>query len=641
MAIRNANEKPYGVFSEGVDDTTVIGSPDTRGTLSRGWNTDLVDDSLCKKRNGFISNHAAWSTRRIRGGFEYKKSDGTLEQLLYGEASTLTGISGILGKVNGTSTPTTITSGLLDGVKPTFLQFRTLTFIFNGINNLVYNGVTTRQIGINAPSVGPTLITTIPGDLNTSGSYIWVYTYRNSTLGSESSPSLPSEIIPVGDDAATSGARFSVNPGDSSLADTIRVYRTTSGGQTFFVEQDLAISATSFDSILSDASLGNELELDNSRLDSPGKFAIINDSRMIVGGFTNNPNRLRFSKVGINGPMPESFQAADFCDCNQNDGDQIVGLGVAGTTVIVVKERSVGKLVKIATSSFGLERTGSQKYIYEEISNGVTGLSHHTIVSQDGLTVWMGRDDFYGTDGSNIYRLGKRVRNTLKSLNFSQAHKFSVINKTDTQQLIWSVCRPGEVEPDFQFMGHYRNAGKLAFTYYKPGTNTTTHPGLQAASLFEVTLNKEKKIWFGASSATGLSFQMDTGTSDNTAAIYWDVRLPWEDGGRPAAKKMFHSNYVFAAGAGVAPNNTLTNTFEQDLTEDTIVETATTTLTSTVTNWAAANWGAFNWAKVIFSPIPFFPHVSAHYGRYGYSNTFADQPVAIKATTAVHQSFSI
>jgi hypothetical protein len=642
MGIRNPNYGKLISFIKGTDDTTAVGSPDLTGTLSKAHNTDLVDDSLAKKRSGYTPQNAAWGTRRIRQGFNYTKTNGTSEILLYGEGSTITGTSGILGKQNGTGVPTTILSGLADNIKPTILQFRNLAFIFNGKDDFLYDGISTRQIGISQPASAPTFVSNISGNLNNSGSYLFAYVYVNSSTGAQSSPSLPSAIFTTTDSLA--GIRIQVTAGDSVTADKIWIYRTVSGGNVFFKDGEININETIFNSTNSDGSLGNEMELDNSRLSEKVTYAVVNDNRIFVAGFKSNPSRIQYSKIGLGGSMPESFQALDFIDCNINDGDIILGLVQSGTTTIVLKQRSVGRLVRVDAIQGGLERQGSQKYLYEEISNGVTCLSGHVTAMIDNVVAWLGKNDIYATDGVTIYRLGKRIRNTLNALNFNQFYKFSGITKTDTQQIMFSVCRPGAIEPDFQFVGHYRNfqaTQEVAWTYYTPGVDSTIHPGLRASCLFSGTENNTTTFYFGCSDAVGLFYKMNDGGNDNTKGIYWDIRTPWEEEQHSTIYKVFHSYYAFIIGSGNTANNTVTHTFEEDCDEDVIVRTKTTTLSTSTTLWNSSNWNQFNWSSLKFKLLTFFPKRRAFFGRYGVNNIFADQPIAIKGIGRVTQLDSV
>lgn len=639
MSIRASTGKRFEIFSAGLDNSSALDSPEIKGSVSVAKNTDFISSDLAAKRNGYVSQFT-WGTRRIRGGYEYRSFNGTIERLLYGEDATPTGFSGTLGKQNGTGTPTTITSNLADNVKPCFAQFRSLVFLFNGRENLIYVNGATRAIGITPPNNAPTFNSNISGSLNASGSYLYCYAYYNTTTGARSSPSPASAAMTT--TASLAGIKINVTAGDSNTADKIQIYRSIDGGSTFFREAQIAISSTTYESTVADLDLTTEMETDDSQLPEAGKFAVVGDNRVFVAGFSSNPNRIHYSKIGIDGSMPESYQAADFIDCNINDGDQIVGLGMLGDTPIVLKEFSVGRLVRTQTSQQGLERTGFPKYVYEQISTEVSGVSHHSILSNDNLCIWLGRDDVYATDGVKIYRMGWRILESIQAINFNQSHKFSAINKKDSKQLIFSVARLGASEPDYQLVGDYKygmvseGRGMLRWSTYEPGSNTSTHPGLQAASLFEVTINKQRYIWFGSSSNTGKVFQMDLGTSDNSLGIYWDLRLPFDGYGSPNQEKMFHSYYILAANAGVTPNNVLNITWEEN-DSDISVETDSYTFTDSSAVWNTPTWNNFNWATAAFEPFTYHPHKKAYFGRFGVNNTYADQPIAIKAISAVAQ----
>jgi len=635
MSIRDAAGNQYLSFIEGVDNTTAIGSTSLAGTLSLADNTDLVDESLCKKRPGYVID-TTWSTLNIRSGLEYKNINGNRQKLVFGEASTLTGSSGIWGTYTGNSTPTTLRSGLLDGTKPSVFQYRSLSFFFNGRENILYDGTSVRQIGIDAPASAPSFISNTTGNLVTSGAYLFAYSYYNTQTGAESNLSPISQTFTAGSHSFTTGINIRIVPGDSTTADRIKVYRTVSGGSVLFLEDTIALTSVNFQSTTLDAGLGTEAELDNSRLSEPAKFGGVIDNRIFAGGFASNPNRIQYSKVGISGPMPESFQALDFIDCNINDGDRVLGIGKAGDSPVVVKERSVGRLVRVASETGGLERQGSVKYIYEEISAEVTGLSHHLIISLDNIVIWLGRDDIYGTDGTNIFRFGKRVINSIRGLDFNLSHKWSAIVKTGSKQILFAVTKAGKTECDYQFVGHYRNFPKIAFSFYTAGPNTTTHPGLVVGSFFQATVNGLTKVYFGSAQASGKIYQMDVGDNDDTLGIYWKMALPWDGGAQKAAKKHFHSYYLFAAGSGVSPNNTIVHTFETN-TNETVVKTATSTLIGTNPLWHTAIWHEFNWASVSFNPLKFFPNKKAYFGRYGFNNIFANQPVAVRALAGVWQ----
>lgn len=643
MPIRTPSSFKPITFAKGVDNTTEVDSPDIQGTLSVGLNTDLVSDSMAIKRQGYtVVNSSAWSTRKIRSGINYQPESGSAKRIVYGEATTKTGSSGIVGYINGTSI-TTISSGLKDTYKPVFLQFRNLLFFFNGYNDFVYDGTNVKQIGITPPANAPVFSSYTTGELVADSSYLWAYTYYNSATGAESTPSDPSVAVATGSTSGFQGVVHTVLPGDSTTADTIRMYRTTAGGATFFLAGTAPISATSFTSIDADATLGAELELDNSRPIGYARYTTTCNNRIFLAGFTSNPNRIHYSKIGQTGPMPESFQADDFVDCNLNDGDIIVGVGVINDTVIVQKQRSLGRLVRIDAQVGGVEVGGSNKYVYEEISNEVEGTTHHCMGTFSGMLAWVGSKEIYATDGNRLYRLGQRILNTLDTLNYNYTDKWSVITKLDTKQIIWSVTRSGMTEPDFQIVGHYRyfeRSGELAFTFYSPGTDTTTHPGLQAGCFFPAQESGQVVYYFGNSSGDGRVYKMDTGTNDNTKGIYWDLRTPWFSGNIPEALKTFHSYYLFAAGKSGATYS-VTQGFERDRTESIVASTSSSLSGTGTSQWGVGTWGNFTWGGVRYTPIRFFPKLKAYYGRYSLTNFNADEPVVVQSIKGIVQVESI
>ncbi len=619
-------------FKLGVDNTTVIGDDALLGTLSEAFNTDLINDVLCRKRFGY-QTVATWDTKKIRQGFEYTTPGGAKEVLLFGQDSAPTGTSGVLGKQNSTSTPTTLLSGLADGNKPTILQFGAYGFFFDGVNDSIYDGTNFRQIGITEPTVAPSSNTLIPGSLNSAGSYLFVYTYFNSSTGAESSPSPPSDIIVTGTTAATQGITINITAGNATTADKIKVYRTVSSGGTWFLDGETTIASTTYDSTISDAVLGTELEQDNTR---PPKALIATsaDNRLFIVSALNK-SRIQYSKIGLSGPMPESFQVSDFVDCGTNDGDEIVALGKTNSTVVVIKKRSCGRLIPIDTQTSGLERFGSQKYLYEEISRETTGLTKDTLIALDTAVVWLGEDDIYITDGLNVKRIGGRILTTLKTLNLSKKHLFSGVNNPETKQIFWSVCLNGDTEPNFQIVGHYQALPQVSFTFYSPGTDTSTHPGIRAASLFRVTENNKSRLFFGNSNGNGKFYRMGAGDNDDSSGIYWSVKLPWRAGKDPSRLTVFHSFYTFASSGGAA--NELTHTFESDLNEQVIV--TEDTVVPGLVAWNSSDWGDFTWAgSVAFSPQKFFPRTRCYWGRYGFSNIDADQPFLVQSITAITQA---
>jgi len=636
MATLNRQYKPKRNFSNGVDNTTPLESEEIFNTLSEGLNVVMADSNILQTRPGYVGVTTAKSNYNVRNGIQYTKSDGTKEHIVYLESTTVTGSSGILGRVVVGGAIVDITTGLPDGIKPCLVQAGPLLFIFTGISDLIYDGTSTRQIGITEPSVAPSLNSLTSGNLNDGGFYVYTYKYRNSVTGAQSSPSLPSPTLTAGTQAAgTNGIKITITPGDSDTADTIDVYRTASGGTIYFFEGSTTIDATTYTSQSSDAGLGDQLELDDSRLPEAAKFAILADNRLFVGGFPSNKSRIQYSKIGINGSMFESFQIADLVDCNINDGEVVVGLGMIGTKVGVVKETKIGKLLPLDLSIGGLETGGSKKYLYRGLSDPCTATSFHTIFSIGDNMAWLGRDNVYMTDGFVVKAVANRIRNTIRTFNFDQSYKFSVYEYLYPSQIILSVVRNGELEPDYQIVGHYSSGTSVAWTMFGPGVDPTTHPGLPISCLWSAIINGLQEPYFGSSNSNGKVCQYGIGTNDDSDPIYFLVKDQWEVGKDAIGLKGFQSvNYLATTGAA-SPTNTLTNTWEENG-RDYVVKSEVATIT-TSTKWNSGKWNTFKWAGSKYSLIRFYPNRKAYLGRFGFYNSTIDSPMAIKSMRIIYR----
>jgi len=630
MATKSKQYLPTRTFINGVDNTTPLESENIANTLSECLNGEMINADIIKTRNGYTTVTGAKGNYIPREGIDYIKPDGTIETIVYLVSTTATGNSGILARKNGT-TLDSIKTGLPDGIKPCMLQVRTALFVFTGEEDFQYDGTTTKQIGIDAPTVIPTIHSNISGDLNIDGHYLYVYTYYNTLSGAESSPSLPSATLDAG---ANGGITIQITPGNS-LSDQIKVYRTVSGGSIFFLDGTADIDATTYESTISDAVLGDELEIDNERLPEPAKFAILLDSRLFVGGFASNPNRIHHSKIGINGSMFESFQATDFIDCDLNDKDKIIGLGLIDTKVGVVKEKKVGKLIPLDLTIGGLETGGSTKYLYRRLSDDCTGTNHHSIFEVAGKMGWLGKDNIYMTNGVDVVPIASRIRDTIRSLNKDQAYKASSVVISSNLQIIISATREGKTEPDYQLIAHYQNYPVIAWTMFSPGPINSSHPGLPIASIWETTINNQTEHYFGSSNSNGKVCRYNYGTNDDGDPIYFRVKCQWEPGRDAMMLKSFHSIKYLATTNSASPDNILNNTWEENGSES-VVKTETATIT-TSTKWATAKWATFKWAGLIYSAISFFPNRKAYVGRFGFYNDDLDAQFAIKAMRLLYR----
>jgi hypothetical protein len=528
MSRRNhVEELEYGdVF--GMDTT----SPVSALAFKTGWvrdarNCDVGLYGGYFKRYGYTAQlSSAWGSRTITGGIEYKSSAGTQRKILYG----IDGTDGRFGYIDAGAV-TNILTGLSKLVRPGFVQFGDLLYFFNGVDTpKVYDGSATRQVGITAPTNAPSAAQNTSGSLTQLGSYLCAYTYYNSVTGAESSPSPITTVALTG---ANDQIDLTVDAGSATTADTIRFYRSGANGRQLFLDGTNAINDTTYSMTIADSALGDAMELDNSRipdLASGAKYPAVAQNRIFL--VTGN-NEIRHSKIGQSGAMGESFEVKAAVDTQGRNGgnDRLVGIGSANDIPFALKEKSIGRLDAVGIPDNQLS-TDNVIYIYRELSDKIGAVSHWAAVEVEGELVWLSYDNVYATDGQRIRPVADAIQATIRGLGFGsgQVANLSAINDRKHKRLYFQVYLTSAAStPDYVLVGNYARRGEggaLSFrwTWYTPGTNTTTHPGIRAASYFAVTgTDGAQEVWFGNTVLNGQVYRMNDGHSDATLGIYMKI----------------------------------------------------------------------------------------------------------------------
>ena len=613
------------------------------GYVRAAYNCDLGLVGGYSKRNGFSEQlSSAWTGKSITGGIEYSSSSVSRRQVIFGTDGTAAG--GVLG-YNDAGTPTSILSSLSGTTRPGLVQFRNLLFFYNGADTpKVYDGSGTRQIGITAPTNAPTLSPGTTGNLTQLGTYVYAYTYYNSATGAESSPSPLSAVTTLS--GANDDFTLTISAGSATTADTTRIYRTVANGNILYLAKEVAISSTSTVDTASDASLGVQLEEDNSRIDdwsSTAKYPTVAQNRVFL---RTDANEVRYSKIGQSGAMPESFEATAFVDTMGANGtnDAIVGLASANDIPIVLKQSSIGRLTPIGQPSPDLA-FDNVRYIYEELSNTTGAVSHWGAVQCLNELVFLSRDNIYATDGQRVRPVGDAIQATIRGLGFtaSQSLRISAANNTRKRQIYFAVfATSASATPDWVLVGDYQQVGedgraRFRWTIDTPGTDTDANPGIKAGCMFPVTNATDGgvDILFGNTQLNGQLYKMrdpDT-TSDNGDGIYFNVvSRPYALGG-PLNDKLFQETGVHAGGDGNSYSLTIASIYDLSGQEEL---SSTFDLSTPGDLWDNDDWyddtpanGTLEWATNLVTPRRYFPHRKAKYQQLVFRQTEADAPVDI------------
>lgn len=625
-------ESIYNAF-QGLDLTDSITNMNPQ-SLRIADNSNIQISGAIQTREGFNDSFATdWSGYKITNGIEYKANDSTTQIVIYGENNVLG--QAALAIATTSATPFISTLNLQ---RPSLVQFSSLLFFFNGDQNILYNGTLTNQVGITQVAVNPSDGGDIAGNLVNGAEYGWTYTYYNSVTGAESSPPDVAPIYGVLTLVVTpsGGRRIDVTPGDPATADTIRLYRTAANSPILFLDTTAAITATSIDSTIADAGLGIELEQDNTMLDTWGfpNYAVSANNRIFCGGFGSpNESRIRFSKISEEGAMPQSFQASGFADCNSLQGlnDAILGMGLALQTPIILKKYSIGRLD--VSGSFTSE-VGSDTAIYQynEISRGITSVSHWAITNVYNNMIWLGKDNIYMTDGVNVTPIATQISSFIKTLNFSFPQKYSAVNDLKNRKLIFSAMENGSSEPNCCIVGSYQQYPNFYWTIWRQGPDFVAWPGVQAGCLLPITQSDgTQDIYFGNANYNGKFYHLSsTLTNDDGFPIYYHVQDYPTSYGISEDTKLFFKDVFFIQGNGGNYGVDISSVYDLNTLP---VETQTISVQNTTSLWDSAIWDSSKWANEGPLRLEFNPHTKAYFKQLDFLNSSLDQPLTIYGWT--------
>lgn len=517
------------------------------GFVREARNVNLGTTGGYVKRDGYLNQFTIANAETgfsVRQGIEYKTSTGTSEILLH---MSDTASTAKFGKVQGgvflpLQNPSSVDLALDPIVRPSFAQVGDSLFYLDGSGDVetpfVYeaNGVATRPMGIIAPAAAPTGVLAVGADLNV-GDYLYAYTYAfylNDQLIAESSPSELSATI-----TTTSGNQnvtltlaaypLYANANLSHLTISTRIWRTVVNGSILFLEDTVAGNTTTYLSNVSDdALLSEQIPLDNTRLAQytdydKARFPIVARNRLLV--FHPEQNRGRFSKIGVNGPLPESFPVQNEFSVEGKYGaaDALVGAGQIKGVPIILKERSVGRLEEVGLPDLG-NSEDNVAYIYREISEVTGAVSHHAQCQVYDELIFLGRDNVYATDGQNVRPIAIQIQNLIKGADFSgnRAFRISAINDTKNRRVYIQIFKATTSQhPDLTLVGDYQQYPQFRWTTYETGQDPAAAPGLKVGCFFqtEATATGGLDIYFGSSDLVGQYYKMNTGTSDFDAGV--------------------------------------------------------------------------------------------------------------------------
>lgn len=568
MSRRNYVEELEYSDTKGVDSASPINllSP---GYVRVAKNVNLGSTGGYTKRQGYENQLGSSSPaavymrgKSIRQGIDYKTSLGSVRRLLY---ITNNGTNAEFGRIStsltGTFEPLQDKNGvelkLNPFARPSLAQMLDSLYYFDGSGTattpFVYenNGLYTRPLGTAAPGSHADQ-TEVTGEILSNGDliqgrYIFAVTYvflLNNSIIVESSPS---NFVELEITTPTGGIKLTIptHPvvkdslvSHSHLQIGVRLWRTVANGSILFLENPEFVPAGEFGSdtfnynfIASDnALLSEQMPFDNTQLSeyvdyNKARFPMVARNRMLV--FHPEQNKGRFSKIGVNGPLPESFPVQNEFSIEGKYGasDSLVGAGQIRGIPIILKERSIGKLEEVGLPDLG-NSDDNITYIYREISEVTGAVSHFAQCQVFDELIFLGKDNVYATDGNTVRPIATQIQNLIKQTDITstKTYKLSAINDTKNKRIYIQVFSNSKVaEPDLTLVGDYQQYPNFRWTTYEAGPTDDdesagfiVYPGIKAGCFFqtEATISGGLDIYFGSASYEGMYYKMNTGDSD-------------------------------------------------------------------------------------------------------------------------------
>ncbi len=553
----------------------------SRAYLKSAKNVELTKSNKIVKARGYEQlGTATWNNNRIKELMQYRTTN---VDVLLGFGVSGSETSGAIATVSSqwtTALTFTETLSLSDfSTVPCMFQIAEYAYMFNGTDDKFYNGTSWAAIGCSAPSGSITYSTDIAGEMTVGGIYKFAWRWYDSTSGRRSDLSPLSNAVTIAV-APNDGVRLTIPTETAPTGyDKIEVLATLAFGNQLFVDQSVNAGTTTVDVTQSDFVRKENSMYEGVVYTAPSrKYDIATAVQGVVYAARTDDGscKVEYSYYSPSyGPMPQSWPAKHFVNCDPSASDKIVAIGYCGAqqapTIIVLKQKSFGKFVQVAP----------QRYIYQKIAD-IGCFGQKSVFNMGEMIGWVDGANCYLSNGSSYVKIGggedgEAVSDTFSSMNQQYRHSVYSCHVPSDKQIRISWVRQGQIYPDRVLIGHYhdyQNIGIVKWTTREAGPNTSTHKGVLFSSMIVVLddTNNERVV-AGNSNASGKLFDLDTGTTDDSHPIYMEIEFKPEDFGDPRNEKLF-TDIVARCRTGNSSTDVifgvksdLSNTFESVLSE--------------------------------------------------------------------------
>lgn len=139
-----------------------------------------------------------------------------------------------------------------------------------------------------------------------------------------------------------------------------------------------------------------------------GKYLLIHESRVLVAGTTTEPSTLYWSEVQVGvGTLPRRWMIENQQLFDPNDGDEITGIGKAGSNVLVFKRHKVFVVYDL--------NTGASR----RLTTNIGCIAPKSIVETPVGTMFLSDNGVYVTNGSSVDLVSDQITPTIRAIGSS------------------------------------------------------------------------------------------------------------------------------------------------------------------------------------------------------------------------------
>jgi hypothetical protein len=395
--------------------------------------------------------------------------------------------------------------------------------------NVRVNATTVAQAMVDPPLTDPTLVSSVGGIHALAGDYSYLVSFLNADGEPSATNPNPVTVTHGAGPAISISVQTIPQPPAGHDITGIAIWRQVPGSADFLWVKTLSIGVTLWIDDVADDFEGTVLQAADAKF-PPCQFLVEHASRLIGAGNAASPQTVFISDKFKPWYCPES---PDLSDPNQGSRANVQGRAAGAITGLC----SHGSYVAVMTYSEGWFLSGDEPLDFALIRFSAHGcVSHRSMVSARGLLLWLGPEAVYAFDGTHVFRVSDDVRTTVEAMTPAEKASANAFVWQDKYFLCWST---GALVLDLEY----------AFPHV---WSTNTAWLWNCSTVAEFVSGTAQRIYAGQVGANSV-YQLETGTTDNGAAIPLGWASRDYDMGYPGREKRVHAVWSrWTKGTGTA-----------------------------------------------------------------------------------------